>query len=79
MEESAEERRQRLKRLREEVQGQGHQNDGEQANAAKAKEFSDLSFRNYKPRNDVIGARKVPFHICCSAFCGVRALHMTVA
>lgn len=65
MEETAEERRQRLKRLREEAQGQGHRNDAEQepaqANAAdKANEFSDLSFRNYKPRNEVIGVRKVP-------------------
>jgi hypothetical protein len=63
MEETAEERRQRLKRLREEAQG--IQNEGEQANADKgaaknkAKEFTDLSFRNYKPRNEVIGARKV--------------------
>ena len=71
MEESAEERRQRLKRLREEAAGQGHKNDSEATTAAKAKEFSDLSFRNYKPRNEVIGARKVLLSICCLAACGV--------
>lgn len=59
MEESAEERRQRLKRLREDAQGHGHQNDGEVAKPDNASKFSDLSFRNYKPRNEVIGVRKV--------------------
>lgn len=71
MEESADEQRQRLKRLREEAAGQGHKNDGETTTAAKAKEFSGLSFRNYKPRNEVIGATKVFLSICCLAACGV--------
>jgi hypothetical protein len=50
------ERRERLKRLREEAQAQTNdQARGKEAAAA----FSDLHFRNYKPRNELIGARKV--------------------
>lgn len=56
--EDTEERRERLKRLRERVNADG----GATANADEGGN-SSLQFKNYRPRNDVIASKQVSFPI----------------